>query len=208
MNKKSAVVIIPTTGADTVKDAIESVLNQTYPTKALVVVDGNQFQNKSIDILYPFFKLDNVEIVYLQTNVGANGFYGHRIYAAFSHLVNEDYILFLDQDNWIEPNHVESLVTAIETNNSQWSYTLRNIMEPDGTFVCRDDCESLGKWPMWKGDYAHIDTSCYCLPRQIAVAISSAWHGSWGQDRIVYQTLRSHFNNYSCNFTYIISIYF
>ena len=61
MNKKSAVVIIPTTGADTVKDAIESVLNQTYPTKALVVVDGNQFQNKSIDILYPFFKLDNVE---------------------------------------------------------------------------------------------------------------------------------------------------
>jgi hypothetical protein len=38
----SATVIIPTTGSPEVRDAINSVLNQSYTTKCYVVVDGEE----------------------------------------------------------------------------------------------------------------------------------------------------------------------
>jgi len=193
---KSAVVIIPTTGEDTLIDAINSVIYQTYDAKALVVVDGIHYHQRTAELLYPFMDIDaNIEVVYLRSNVGANGFYGHRIYAAFSHLVNEDYVFFLDQDNWFEPDHVLECVQACERYNLPWSYSLRNICDQAGNFICEDNCESLGKFKGWTGNY-HIDTNCYCLRREVAVAVSSAWHGGYGQDRVFYNTLNQHFPNY------------
>lgn len=56
----------------------------------------------------------------LPAKVGRNGFYGHRLYAAFSHMTDSDLICFLDQDNWLDPDHVASLVDAIATNGWDW----------------------------------------------------------------------------------------
>jgi len=81
----TATVIIPTTGVNEVKRAIDSVLSQTYPTKCYVVVDGVQFHSKTKNKIVHH---KNLEICYLPLNVGANGFYGHRVYAAFTHLIN------------------------------------------------------------------------------------------------------------------------
>ena len=127
--------------------------------------------------------------------MGANGFYGHRIYAAFSHLVNQDYVFFLDQDNWFEPSHVESMINNIKNKNLDWGYSLRNIVDKEGSFICQDNCESLGKYKSWT-EYFHIDTNCYCLKNNVATFIAGAWHGGWGQDRVVFQTLKNYFPNY------------
>ena len=96
MNK--ATVIVPTTGAPTLRNAIESVLNQTESTTCYVVVDGEQFRGASKVILDDYLGNANLKVSYLPINVGANGFYGHRIYASFTHLIDTEFVGYLDQD--------------------------------------------------------------------------------------------------------------
>ena len=196
-----AIVITPTTGSPEVIDAINSVANQTMEVDHLLICDGDQFKDKveSIAAQYP-----SVKTCYLPYNTGANGYYGHRIMSAFSHLVDHDYILFLDQDNWYEPTHVESMINTIETTGCQWAYSLRNIYSVDGEYLLKDDCESLGKWKAWTNTNM-VDTNCYCIPREIAIKIASFWHSGWGEDRVIFNVLHHNFNNYECTGEYTIN---
>jgi glycosyltransferase involved in cell wall biosynthesis len=200
----TATVIIPTTGTPELADAIDSVINQTYPTDCYVVVDGIHHYQQVAEVIGERVQNIGVNIAYLPINVGAGGFYGHRVYAAFSHLVNSKYILYLDQDNWLDDNHVQSCVNKIEKNNLDWTYSLRKIYN-NKEFVCHDDCESLGKWPVFSNDYNHIDTNCYCIKTDVALRVASAWHGGWGQDRVWFQVLAQHFNKFDTTGEYSVN---
>ena len=199
----TATVIIPTTGSPEVFTAIESVLSQTAPTLCYVVLDGtDNFLTFASTILAK--KLDThpqVKTCILPMNVGANGFYGHRVYAAFTHLINTKYVLYLDQDNWFEKDHVQKCVEKIEGEGLDWTYSLRKIVDKSGNYICNDDCESLGKWKCYQ-NYNHVDTNSYCIKTDIAVRLASVWHGKWGQDRVFYDTLSTHFINYKCTGDY------
>ena len=202
---KSAVVIIPTTGAKTLSQTIQSLAQQTYKNvTALIVIDGKEHRSKVDKIVVGNQSTLDLQVVCLSDNVGANGFYGHRVYAAFSHLVNQDYVFFLDQDCWLEPTHIESAIKLIERDELDWCYSLRNITDKDGNFICQDNCESLGVWEAWTKCY-HIDTNCYCFTNRVAVAIAGAWHGGWGQDRVVYQALKQYFPGYKCSGEYTVN---
>ena len=201
----SATVIIPTTGSPEVHKAIKSVLNQTYPTKCYLVCDGQQFKGKVKVIADTYLGNPNFEVCYLPENVGANGYYGHRIYASFTHLVNSDYILYLDQDNWFNSNHVQTCVDLIEKNDLEWCYSLRKICDKDGNFICKDDCESLGKYESFEKNVFHCDTNTYCLPRMTAIQCASAWHGGWGQDRIYLKAISHYFTKSDCTGEYSVN---
>ena len=195
----SATVIIPTTGASELSDAVGSVLNQTYETKCYVVADGVKHHSKTRLITDNFLNKRNLERCFLPINVGANGFYGHRVYAAFTHLIDTDYVLYLDQDCWFEPNHVQSCIETIEKNDLDWSYSLRKVYNKDGKYLCNDDCESLGKWPVYfNKEVHHIDTSCFAVKRDVAVRIGHAWYGQWGADRQFFSNLSKHFPKFDC----------
>ena len=164
-------VITPTTGKDTVFKAMESVRDQTVKTEHLVVFDGQEARDK-----FPLAFIDGHTFLTLPENVGGNGWYGHRVYAAMPLMVNADYILFLDEDNWLDPNHIESLMEVINQGN-QWAFSLRKIMDKDGNYVCNDDCESLGKWPSCLSDQDYfVDVGCYFLPKNIALQCTPLWY--------------------------------
>jgi glycosyltransferase involved in cell wall biosynthesis len=199
----SATVIIPTTGSPELKTAIQSVLDQTYKdVTCYVVIDGDENYDATMHSLLQFND-DRLQVSALPINVGAKGFYGHRVYAAFSHLVNTDYVLYLDQDNWLYQSHIQSCVDTIEKTGLDWAYSLRQIHEKDGTFICFDDCESLGKYQSYHG-INHIDTNCYCVKTEVASKISNVWHGGWGQDRIWLATLSKYFPKFDCTGEYTV----
>lgn len=199
----TATVIIPTTGAPELRQAIESVLNQTYPTKVYVVSDGYKYHSSTRLIVSEFNK-ENIEVCYLPLNVGANGFYGHRIYAAFTHLIDTPYIGYLDQDNWLEPQHIHSCIDTIEAKNLDWCYSLRNIYSKDSQFVCQDNCESLGKWKTYHG-MNHVDTNTYCIKTEVAINLAQIWHGGWGQDRVFLSAITQYFSNWGCTGEYTVN---
>jgi hypothetical protein len=134
-------------------------------------------------------KAQKVKQVVIADNVGANGFYGHRIYAAFPHLVNTQYIMFLDEDNWYKPNHIDIMLQTMENNPSlDFAYSLRSIYDAQGNYLLDDNCESLGKWPTWTSsqriepEYL-IDTSSFIFKTQFLVQTAHLWHSGWGGDR-------------------------
>lgn len=190
-------VVIPTTGADTLDQAIQSVRSQTHEDiRCWVVIDGPQFANaaRGIASRYP-----DIRVMQLPENVGADGFYGHRVYAATSFLINTDYVLFLDQDNWFDRDHVSTMIQTMESRNADWAYSLRRVCGRDGTYLLDDDCESLGHWPAWVNDQAYlVDTSCYCLKRDVVTKIGAAWYGKWGQDRVFLANAKHYFPAHAC----------
>ena len=142
----------------------------------------------------------NIQVIVSPENTGKTGgnFYGHRIYAAYPHLLNSDYILFLDEDNWYEPNHVETLIETIESKNLDFSYSLRKIFSPKKEYVCDDNCESLGKWEIFMsrnsphGKHYLIDTSSFCFKREFIQKTCHHWHSGWGGDRQYLYAVKDH----------------
>lgn len=177
---KSAAVIIATIGKKSLKKTIECVLNQTYgETTCVVVVDGEKYKERANEVIEQFEGNKKVQTYQLIQNTGANGYVCHRIYGAMPLILNQDYIFYCDDDNWYDPEHVELNISACETNKLDWSFSLRKIFLEDGNFLCNDECESLGYWPVWYNEeIRHIDTNCFCFKRETAIQLSASWHRS------------------------------
>lgn len=191
-------VVTPTIGSDTLLDCLKSVQNQTYENLThYVFLDGEEHYEKIHTYLYENAGRKPIKTVSLQDNIG-KGWYGHRVYAACSFLVNADVICYLDEDNWYDSDHVEKLVQKIQAG-ADWAYSLRKIYDKSGNYLCEDRCESLGKWPVYfNNDVFHIDTSSFAVKREVATAIGHAWYGKWGADRQFFGALKQYFPNFSC----------
>ena len=195
-------VVTPTIGSEYLTQAVNSVHTQSYEDIThYVFIDGIIHEDKVRDQLEGASK---VRTITLQENVG-KGWYGHRVYAASSFLVNADVICYLDEDNWYDPCHVQKIVDKIESGND-WAYSLRKIYDKEGNFLCEDNCESLGKWPVYvNGEVFHIDTSSFGVRRDIAVRIGHAWYGQWGADRQFFGALKRYFPKFDCTNSYTLN---
>lgn len=195
-------VVTPTIGSKTLSECVQSVENQTYDNLThYIFLDGRKHEDK---IWYQLEKATRTKTVCLEENVG-EGWYGHRVYAACSFLVNADVICYLDEDNWLEPNHVETLVEKIK-GGADWAYSLRKIVDKDGEYLCEDNCESLGKWPVYfNKDQYHIDTSSFMVKRDVAIRVGQTWYGQWGADRQFFGALKQHFPYFACTKEYSLN---
>jgi glycosyltransferase involved in cell wall biosynthesis len=192
-------VVTPTIASEHLVKCIDSVDKQTYEDIVhYIFIDGCQYEPAAREMLVGSPKTRMIE---LEENVG-KGWYGHRVYAACSFLVNADVICYLDEDNFLEPNHIETVVKKLQEGND-WVYSLRNIHDKEGKFLCEDNCESLGKWPVYfNPEVHHIDTSCFAIRRDVAVHIGHAWYGQWGADRQFFGAIKKYFPKYSCTNQY------
>jgi glycosyltransferase involved in cell wall biosynthesis len=198
MDKNMRVMVItPTTGKDTVFKAIKSVKEQTITTEHLVVFDGRAAHD--VFVCAEYVCHDNLKTITLPENVGGNGWYGHRVYAGMPLMVNADYILFLDEDNWFEPNHVETMINKIKSKDLMWAYSLRRIHDESGQYVCDDDCESLGRYPaVYDSALNFVDTNCYCFRREFLVTVAHSFYGQWGADRPFYKVASTALPSFGC----------
>ncbi|MGQ0287425.1 glycosyltransferase family A protein [Pasteurellaceae bacterium 22721_9_1] len=204
----SVAIITSTIGRLELARAIESVKKQTYPCKHYIFVDGEQFADKAKAVIEQY---DNLIVTYLPMNTGVNSWVNSSINAIAPYLVKEDIVCYLDDDNWYEPNHVQSIVESFAIcPTADFVYSLRNLYDIAGNFICHDDIESLGIWesktkekfsfkleidgyqfwlaPQLKGTY-HIDTNCYGFTRQSAITIAPIWFSGKYNDRNVFQKI-------------------
>ena len=187
--EKSVCVITPTIGQSKLQQAMESVSKQTYQNIThLVVIDGPEYFGDAMKVMSLNTQQSNVQVAVTPYNTGNGGFYGHRIYAAYPHLVNHDYVAFLDEDNWYDPDHIKSMVDKLENMDYDWVYSLRKVYVED-EFLADDCCESIGRWPIWFSqkdpeNHQHlVDTSAYLFRRDFLITVASHWHSGWGGDR-------------------------
>lgn len=173
-------VITATIGKPQLANCIKSVREQTYKNiEHIVVVDGKEHWDKAKDVLYdatfPRGITSTDQLIVLPLSTGKERFNGHRIYGAFTYLASGDFFIWLDDDNSLEPTHIENLVDLAQQKNLDWAYTFRQIVDDDGKFICYDDCESLGMWKSVLNDF-FIDLNCFFVKREIALSISPVWY--------------------------------
>ena len=175
-------IITATIGRPELARAIRSVSVQRYRNiQHLIVADGPEVEANVRKIVAGMAPTVPTHVLALPWSTGRDEFRGHRIYAACIHLVNGRFVSFLDDDNWLDEDHISSLVACVIDNQLEWAYSLRKIVERDGTFLANDDCQSLGAWESIEAttgpDRPHlVDTSCYLLRRDVAVVYSAIWH--------------------------------
>ena len=172
-------VITATTGGKFLDACIESVQKSTLPNiDHWIVVDGKEHDAKVGLTLSKFEGKHPLVKFVLPKNVGAGGWCGHRVYGSLPFLVDADYVTFLDDDNVVSPTQYADMLRGIIVNKAKWSYCLRYIMDADGKQLCLDNCESLGGISHsvdGPGNYL-IDTSCYMIERDLAVAAGPIWN--------------------------------
>jgi glycosyltransferase involved in cell wall biosynthesis len=207
--RDSVTVVTATTGHRFLSRCLKSIQEQTFgPLQHFVVSDGIEHREK---VERAAATLPSVRgtlcVLSLPYPTGKEGWCGHRIYAAISLLCNTEFVCFLDDDNWFEPDHIVSLISGIRANDSAWAFSLRQIFDSEGNFVAPDNCESLGNLhPVFTDDSDRlIDTNCYLLRREVAVACAPLWYRSavptagLPADRTVTQFLLKEFPRLYCS---------
>jgi glycosyltransferase involved in cell wall biosynthesis len=114
-------VVTPTIGSIHLSQCLQSVDEQTYEDLThYVFIDGEKEHGDKV--WHQLEGATRVKTIRLEENVG-KGWYGHRVYAACSFLVNADIICYLDEDNWFDPCHVKKLV-----NTDQMTETIGHFL--------------------------------------------------------------------------------
>jgi hypothetical protein len=90
--------------------------------------------------------------------------WGGALLTILSYAANSRYVAYLDDDNWLAPRHIETLLTAIA--GKDWAFSLRWYVD-DATRqrLCVDEWESVGPD---RGVYAEsfggfVDNSCLMI---------------------------------------------
>lgn len=208
---KSAVVLTPSVGSPHLNQCIESLQQQTYASlEHVVVADGPEAAVlvREVEVNWSARKLRHpLRFVYLPYNTGGTGYNGYKILAGFSRLISSDVVLFLDDDNWFEPEHVAESVAAMDDCRATWAFSLRQIRQPDGSVLVSDDCDSLGWWrraaayqgPLhhledffvrFYSDYPYlIDTNCFCLKTDLFVELAGQMVNRYWGDALLASAL-------------------
>ena len=191
-------VVTASLGREELARCIASVQQQSYAgaIQHLVLADGAAAAAAVLRLAEPLGLLPSPEtlagaaprarwldVLLLPYNTGDDG---GRIYAAAPTLTRGEFVQNLDDDNYLDPEHVASLVAQVEADDLDWAYSLRAISLL-GQPITLDRFESLGMlhavWD-WDGtaqftaarSQHHIDTSCYFLRRSVAIAMSPFWN--------------------------------
>lgn len=166
----SVAVVTSTQGRSTITKAIQSVKDQTRKATHYVFIHGAEYSDKTIPHL-----ADDTVAVHLPRANGGGGYGMAPVFALAPFAVTEDVICYLDDDNWYEPDHIESLVEMIEKHDLGWAYSYRKIVDNEGSFICEDNCESLGMQLNSDNQYL-VDNSCYAVRTNVARRHSHAWY--------------------------------
>ena len=113
--------------AKTIKQTIQSVLNQTYKNIEYLIIDGSSTDD-TLGILRQYE--DEIDYYVSEPDDG--------LYFAMNkgiELASGDYILLLNSDDWYEPDCVESLLAGLRLSGADISSGLTRLVREDGTKI-------------------------------------------------------------------------
>ena len=109
-NRKVSVIVPVYNVEEYVGKCIGSIINQTY-TNLEILINNDGSTDSSYEICKSYAEKDNRIRLFSQENKGLS-----VARNAMIEKVTGDYILFVDSDDWIFPEHVERLVSLLEDN--------------------------------------------------------------------------------------------
>lgn len=104
-----------------IEQTITSILNQTFPYYEIIIVDDGSKDRKSLSKLIEIEKLDKRIKVFHKNN---EGLAATRDFGAKKSSESAKYLMFIDDDDLIEPTFLECGYWTLETNkDAAWAYS-------------------------------------------------------------------------------------
>jgi hypothetical protein len=198
-------IILPTLLRPSLTRAIRSVFAQDFPGRIQILIgidkaEGDRGQlaqlgrecpgNIALDLFDPGYS----------TSIQHGGIYPNRctgsLRTILSYAANSRYLAYLDDDNWWAPDHLRSLLAAIDGHD--WAWSLRWFVEQGGDeAICVDQWESVGPGA---GLYAEryggfVDPSSLIIDKLACHHVLPYWSltpyaDGRGSDRLVFEQLK------------------
>ena len=210
-------ILTPTIGSIHLKNLLMSInqliTHDQFDIEHLIVIDGPDYEQHTKQIINEIESHYQRHICVLPYNTGKTHYLGHKIYAGMSQFVNGNYIVFMDDDNSMDPNHLWTYYQRIVQSPAlDWLYCLRKIVNAEGTFICKDNCESLGylHHAFYHEDCYFIDTNCTCIRKEILIPLSPIYNrvglnNDQDPDRIMSRTLMKLYPRFQCTKQYTVN---
>jgi Glycosyl transferase family 2 len=196
-------VVIPTILRPHLRRALESVYSQDLQGRIQVLIGidkalgSREMLNELISAAPPHVHVTVIDPGY-STSMRHGGvhscFYAGAMRTVLSFLANSRYVAYLDDDDWFAPDHLSSMLTAIEGHD--WAWSQRWYSHPiTAQGICIDAWESMGPG---QGVYAHcggfVAPSCLMLDKISCAMLLPLWSNSPfaygdGEDRLVLDML-------------------
>lgn len=127
----------------------DSVLQQTYPgVTHIMIADGEH---------HPWCDKQKMQHIVLPCSHGDAGATPRALAAISAFSQGYDAVGFIDADNWVDADHVETMVDALKSSAASVAVATRRLHGLDGNMLYVDTWESNGK------DFT--DTNCMFLTR-------------------------------------------
>src|SRR5689334_4109818 len=200
-----AAVVMVTVVRETFAQALRSVFAQTFAGRIQVLVGVDRWigDRAGVEALArqspSHVAVTTLDLGY-STSQRHGGLYPSRYGGALktilSYAANSRYVTYLDDDNWYAPDHVATMLAAV--NGKTWAFSLRQFVDAaSGDLLCHDTWESLGPG---RGVYAQaqggfVDTNCFFIDKIACNDVFPEWAmtrfaGGTGGDRQVLEKLR------------------
>ena len=125
---------------------LDSVLSQSYRHLQVVLIDDGSTDH-SWDVCCSYAQKDNRVETYHQKNQGVAETRNHLI-----DKIKGDYFLFVDSDDWIESDMVESLLSYVERDDVD----LVNCGSVINETVCDKNSTTIDVWPQERAIHAFL----------------------------------------------------
>ena len=103
-------IIIRSMDRSTLTDALDSVASQTYPNIEVVIVNAKGADHREVDEWCGHFPQR------ITTNEGETSLRRSQAGNVGLRVANGDYLLFLDDDDWLAVDHIAKLVDTLITH--------------------------------------------------------------------------------------------
>jgi glycosyltransferase involved in cell wall biosynthesis len=167
-------VVVPTYNrAKLVVQAIDSLIQQTWAALEVVVVDdGSEDDTLAVLRLLPALAKGRSLVICTQANRGVSAARNHG-----TRMSRGEFIMYLDSDDTLVPDAIESFVNAIRESGSDYCFANIGGMDAQGRLLPDE-----GRWyshPFRTGDLItnmwSVHAACY---RREAVNAAGAWNES------------------------------
>lgn len=116
------------------EDAIESVVNQTYPNVELIIADDNSSKKEVYEIIAKYQYLKNVK--YFNSNIGQEdrlktARYATQINTAVTQYATGDYLAYLADDDYYYPQMLEKFAETIMEKKYDVMYCCQDVVDVD-----------------------------------------------------------------------------
>ena len=130
MEKPQVSIIMPAYNvAQFIKESIQSVINQTFNSWELLIVDDCSSDNTR-NIVFSFLNDPRIQLIENKTNLGGAGTRNVAIRKAKGR-----YIAFLDSDDLWTADKLEKQISFMQVNNMSFTFSAHTTIDEQGTIL-------------------------------------------------------------------------